>query len=328
LNIDIKDLTMAGFEDVLNRAEERIKEAMVSGTVERHPLKDRVEIASFPIAILLVASSSDSFMKRRYALAEAKRSSNLLEHENLDEIVRIAKNFSWKLEKPTLGHEASAYDFMLYFVDFLRNAAAMQDAKWKLVNRLVFNGYVYLTRIEASRLLEDEIRRHIERKLDTKVGQLPPDISARVEGLKQLSAEKKGEEMPRGFPEEIVEAAFPPCINMLYASFKSGHHLSHTGRFALTSFLTSVGMSPENVVELFRTVSDFNEKMTRYQVEHIAGEKGSRTRYIPPKCGTLRTHGLCISPDEICRNSRIRHPLGYYRVKLRMAEAKASHDRA
>jgi hypothetical protein len=57
--------------------------------------------------------------------------------------------------------------------------------------------------------------------------------------LTQLSATKKEGSMPKGFPKEIMEAAFPPCINMLNASFKSGHHLSHTGRFALTSFLTT-----------------------------------------------------------------------------------------
>lgn len=132
--------------------------------------------------------------------------------------------------------------------------------------------------------------------------------------------------MPESFPKEVAEAAFPPCINMLYASFKSGHHLSHTGRFALTSFLTSVGMSVETVVELFRTVSDFNERMTRYQVEHIAGEKGSRTRYIPPKCSTLRTHGVCTSPDETCR--RIRHPLAYYRIKVSMRRTKSPPEGA
>src|SRR4030067_3174942 len=60
LNIDIKDLATKEFEDVLDRAEERIREAMLSGTVERHSLRDRVEIASFPIAVMMVASSADS----------------------------------------------------------------------------------------------------------------------------------------------------------------------------------------------------------------------------------------------------------------------------
>jgi DNA primase large subunit len=301
---------------------------MLRGIVERASVKDRIEIASFPVAVIMVASSSDSFMKRRYALAEAKRASNLLAQEERDEIARIAENFNWRLEQIARRKGSSPYDFLLYFVDFLKNATPMQDEKWKLVNRLLSNGYVYLMKEEISRLLEEEIRRYVEHKLDTKVGQLPPDIPNRLEKLKQISATKKGETIPASFPKEVAEAAFPPCIGMLFASFKSGHHLSHTGRFALTSFLTSVGMNVETVVELFRTTSDFNEKMTRYQVEHIAGKKGSRTKYIPPKCSTLRTHGICMSPDEVCKRIPQRHPIAYYRTKLQMIKTKASPDRA
>jgi DNA primase large subunit len=69
------------------------------------------------------------------------------------------------------------------------------------------------------------------------------------------------------------------------------------------------------VIELFKNFSDYSERMTRYQVEHIAGEKGSRTRYTPPRCDTLQTHGVCTNPDEMCQ--RIRHPLSYYRRKLK-----------
>jgi DNA primase large subunit len=103
-------------------------------------------------------------------------------------------------------------------------------------------------------------------------------------------------------------------LQTLYQAFSSGRHLSHIGRFTLTSFLVSIGMPSEKVIELFKNISDFNERMTRYQVEHIAGEKGSRTRYATPKCDTLRTHGVCTNPDNLCR--KIRHPLGYYRRKV------------
>jgi DNA primase large subunit len=72
-------------------------------------------------------------------------------------------------------------------------------------------------------------------------------------------------------------------------------------------------MSSETVIELYKNLSDFNLKMTRYQVEHIAGETGSRTKYKPPKCETLQTHGICTDPDELCR--RAYRPLQYYALK-------------
>jgi DNA primase large subunit len=114
-------------------------------------------------------------------------------------------------------------------------------------------------------------------------------------------------------PKVVVEAAFPPCINALYTDAAQSHHLSHIGRFTLTSFLVNIGMTPEMLNELFKTFSDYNERLTRYQIEHIAGERGSGTRYISPQCSILQTHGVCKNKDELCR--RIYHPLAYYKRK-------------
>jgi len=85
----------------------------------------------------------------------------------------------------------------------------------------------------------------------------------------------------------------------------------------LTSFLVNIGMTSENVNELFKTFSDYNEKLTRYQIEHIAGERGSATRYTPPQCSLLQTHGVCKNRDDLCR--RIYHPLAYYKRKQKLA---------
>ena len=270
---------------------------------------------------MLVAATADPRIKRTYALAEAKRVSNQLKEENKEVIAKIADNFNWKLkaiENRTGG--TPTYDFTLHFTDFIKNAATIQDRKWKLINRILLNGEVYLTKTETSRLLEEEVRRYIEKKLETKVGELPPDIMTRVERLKQLFFKKRGKTSWEEVPKEIVIIAYPPCIKSLYDTISSGRHLSHIGRFTLTTFLVNIGMTVETVIDLFRALSDFNERMTRYQVEHIAGGRGSRTKYIPPRCDTLRTHGVCPSMDDVCKT--IRHPLSYYRKKIRVVKAK------
>jgi len=261
---------------------------------------------------MMVSTTNDPFLKRRYALAEAKRAYNILKKETKDKITQIANAFNWKT-KPA---KSIMPDFTLHFTDFLRNATGFHEAKWKLVNRTMLNGNVQVTRDETARLLVEEVRVHIEKRLDTKMGlELPQGITSRVERLLQLFLSRKGKMRLEEMPKQIVWDAFPPCIRQLHNTILSGRHISHVGRFALTSFLINSGMSVDNVVDLFRSLSDFNERMTRYQAEHIAGARGSRTRYIPPKCDTLRTHGVCPGMDEICR--RIRHPLAYYKRKLR-----------
>jgi DNA primase large subunit len=95
----------------------------------------------------------------------------------------------------------------------------------------------------------------------------------------------------------------------------SGRRASHMERFGLTSFLVNVGMPLDDIVKLYVSVTDFDEALTRYQIEHIAGLKGARTKYTPPTCSTLRTHGICRNQDATCRT--VAHPLSYYRKKAR-----------
>jgi DNA primase large subunit len=96
-------------------------------------------------------------------------------------------------------------------------------------------------------------------------------------------------------------------------------------RFTLTTFMINVGISTDDVLKLFSNVADFDEGKTRYQVEHIAGLIGSKTRYTPPKCDVLRSFGICIENGANC--GRIRHPLKYYQNKARELMRKTRKDR-
>jgi DNA primase large subunit len=314
LDFKIEDLTNPEFKNVLERAEERIEEAILYTLVSRKLRNEEIEILSFPVTIILTIAAENSFIKKRYALAEAKQAYNDMKLETKEKILAIAQNFKWRL---TLNNDVEIpLEFALHFTDYLRNTTYLRDRTWKLVNRLLSKGTVYLTRNETVRLLSEEVRRYIEKRLKVKERpEFPPRIMEIAEKIKKLSTEKIGTAEMEGFPKDIVQSAFPPCIKNLYDAASSGRHLSHIGRFTLTSFLINIGMTPEKVIELFKGFSDYNERMTRYQVEHIAGERGSRTRYTTPRCDTLKTHGVCTNPDEIC--ARIRHPLGHYRKKLR-----------
>ena len=226
--------------------------------------------------------------------------------ENREKVLAIAADLNWdlKLNRTT----EIPLEFALNFVDYLRNTVHLRDENWKLVNRLMVQGIVYLNQRDVARLLQEEAQRRIEKRLETtELPNLPDKIAQIAEQLTALAKERIGAEEMNGFPKVIARSAFPPCATALYDDMLKGRHLSHIGRFTLTSFLVNIGMSPEKVSELFRSYSDYNERLTRYQVEHIAGERGSRTRYAPPQCATLQIHGVCANSDDLCR--RIRHPL-------------------
>jgi DNA primase large subunit len=314
LGLQIGDLSSHEMAPVLKRAEERVREAIVATRITRNPKRIDLEISSYPVALLLVSATENSFIRKRYALAEAKQARGDLAYESKEKILHVAENFGWKITSPKQGSEVSS-DFVLNFTDYLRNTTHLStDAKWKLINRILINGSVYLNHADIVRLLEEEIRRHIEKRLGaTELTKLPPALVEIAEGLKKLAAEKIGSAEMEDFPKVVVQEAFPPCIHALYEAASKSRHLSHVGRFTLTSFLINIGVSSEKLTELFKSFSDFNERLTRYQVEHIAGVRGSRTRYTPPNCETLQTHGVCTTRDELCTGAR--NPLIYYKRK-------------
>jgi DNA primase large subunit len=319
LDLQIEDLTSPDMHQILDRAMERVTLAITELAVR--PLNDdqgnsvikdlQKEIISFPVAIMLVSATGHSLIKKRYALAEAKQATNTLFSESKELILKVALDFDWKIALNPSA--ANVFDFVLYFSDFLQNASHLHDAKWKLVNSKLSDGNVYLNTHDVVRLLQEEIKRRIEKRFSNiSIDRYPPEISELAEKLKTLAAERI-EQTETDFPKVVVQEAFPPCINALYDAASKNHHLSHTGRFALTTFLVNIGMSVESVTGLFTSFSDFNERLTRYQVEHIAGERGSGTKYTCPQCSILQTHNVCKNRDDLCK--RIYHPLKYYKNK-------------
>ena len=317
LDLQLNDIASMGIEEALKRAEERVSEAIKNRTVGK-PLKNQDdEITSFPLATLIVIATENSLIKKRYALAEAKQASNNLIafNESKEKIVRIAQDFDWKIRANPKMNSELPLEFITHFTDYLRNTTHLHDKKWKLTNSILSDGNIYLNKKDVARLLEEEVRRRIEKRLDVKVPKFPAEFTLIAERIKKLAQETVGQSELDEMPKVVVQAAFPPCINALYADAASSHHLSHIGRFTLTAFLVNIGMTPESLNELFKTLSDYNERLTRYQIEHIAGERGSGTRYTSPQCSILQTHGVCKNKDDFCR--RIYHPLAYYKRKQR-----------
>ena len=316
LNLKVDDLADPGFGKVLDRGERRVSEAIREGVVSEGLGDALIELLSFPVAIMFVTVVGDRFLDRRYAHAEAVRVHELLKTENETRIAKMAREeFSWDVRLVRREFDGKAYRFELHFGDYLRNAPPHED-KWKLVNRMMEDGYVLLTRIEAARLIQVEVEELIRSRV-SKRGRiaLPEAVQERVDRITRLFEENRTSISGEELPSEVVVEAFPPCMRHAFEGLMSGRRASHMERFALTSFLVNAGMELERIVKFFVSVTDFDEQLTRYQIEHIAGLRGSRTRYTPPTCATLRTHGICHSPDALCR--KVRHPLSYYRIKLR-----------
>jgi DNA primase large subunit len=310
LGLTIENLATPENQHILARAKDRVEKAISEVNTGTQAKDRKTEIASFAASMILVLATKQGWIKKRYALAVAKTAhSQMLPPETSKEkIVAIAQDFGW-----TIIDGEPYKDFQVAFPFYLNTAGHLHDAQWKLINQILDRGMVYLNRDKAVRLLQEEIKRRVEKRLDVAdLKNLPEEINIIAHQLTEKAQEIMGQEIEE-MPKTVSQNAFPPCIVALYTEASSAHHLSHMGRFTLTSFLVNIGMTPEAISEMYKTFSDYNERLTRYQIEHIAGERGSGTHYTCPQCVVLQTHGVCKNKDQFCRT--IAHPLKYYLKK-------------
>lgn len=319
LDLTITDIAKPELRPILRRSQERIENAIRYTHIGQRRSDNLVEIVSYPVAVVIVIATKNDCVKKRYALSEAKQAYRELQMEPNEKLEVVARDFGWNL---TLNQDnAIPLDFALNFADFLRNITHLQDTKWKLINRILAHGKVYLSKHEVARLLQEEVQRRIQKRLDTPEQPFfPAEVLAVAERINALAKEMVSESRAETFPEHISQSAFPPCILALYDAATKGKHLSHMGRFTLTSFLVTIGIPSEKVAEAFKILSDYDARLTCYQVKHIAGDGGAGTRYKPPRCSTLQTHDVCSGKNGLCL--KIRHPLAYYRHKLKSLEPK------
>ncbi|MCQ8903272.1 MAG: DNA primase regulatory subunit PriL [Methanothrix sp.] len=307
-------LRSRAFQPVRRRAVERVRGALqgeIPDADTSDTVKQSVELLSYPLARLIVSCIDDDYLLRRYVLAEAKLAHRRLKSSDTEEVLEIASDLG-------MGPLYDGENFRIHFVDFVMAAARFRSQKWKLINRTLDRGYLTVTREELLRLMEERIKDRIQEGLPLDAGSICESLSDHLKSIRdELESSKQSSIVDLG---EFRRDALPPCMRSLLEQLASGRNLAHTARFALTSFLLNINLSVEEIVGVFNNSPDFDEEMTRYQIEHIAGSTG--TRYTPPSCSTMLTYGNCPGGDEICR--RIRHPISYYRRRVREASKSST----
>lgn len=313
LQFDISELTKPENARVVQRAKERVLEAIKKAKVSKETANIEIEILSFPLALVFVRAAGLEHLMSRYAFAEAMRVESFLEREKTSTVALIFYRVTGI--SPEFLYTKS-FEFKIPVTEFLRRATYFHTPEWKLVNRIVDNGYVYVKKLELVRLIREEIKNLIHNRLHALSSfKTPQEFQPIIEELVKSSP------TPIDAGEEITVTPdkYPPCLVRALELLQTGQNVPHYGRFLMATFLLSIGKSVNDIVQLYPKVPDFNEKITRYQVEHIAGLRGGRTRYKVPSCRTLATHNFCFR-TQAC--GTIINPLQFARQKPQEKKVK------
>jgi DNA primase large subunit len=299
---------------IVDRAKQRLLDAIETRSPRpKRGLSDDAyaELTSFFIAKALVDAIGSMYLRRRWATLEAKSTEDFLIKESDGKLVQFAKQeFDWQISSNGSKIAGRTYSHSIHFTNYLAAAAGFHEREWKLVNKRLNNGFVMLRKTETTRVLRAAVEKLLIRDIKKVPADFPPNIQEVYEEIAVL-VQKRADRLKQEIEGEIVSEAFPPCMQALLTDMKQGKPLSHIARFAITAFLLNVGMDVDSIVELFMQAPDFREDLARYQIEHIAGKRGS-TAYTPPSCAYMISVRLCVDPDKAVTR---RHPLNYYRYR-------------
>lgn len=269
-------------ERMVEEAKERLARVFKEGKLERKGNAER-EVAIYALVRAMLSITKKRHFISRYAVAESKRVFADLESGGDSELLTVAKEIGVAAEK------AGENKWKMNVFHYLRFSP--RDYRYKLVNRELREGWVWLRRSEVARVAAEGVKIRIEKELPLPVKNVPPELEKAVaEVTKDYRVEA-----PRP-----VSGEHPPCIMKLLEDLKAGINLPHTARFFLAVYLLNRGMGADEVVKAFSTSPDYNEKTTRYQVE-FAKKKG----YKVPNCSAVGTYGFCVA------NCRVSNPLNY-----------------
>jgi len=252
-----------------------------------------MEILSFIVAIILLRATNINTLARRFSLSESRRAEKHLENDLKQNNGPIKLNFSLKIIQDLFSVKVIVEndEFLITIPAYLQRAVHFHEKEWKLVNRRVTNGFVYLSAHETVRLIRTELGEIINSRIKSMdLPSLPESFGQRVEDL--ISLAKKFSETT------FVSSEYPPCVKHGIEVLEKGENLPHSGRFLLATYLLSKGQTVDQIAPLFKNAPDYNERTTKYQLEHISGSSGSGTKYQCPSCEKLRSESLCFATSD------------------------------
>jgi DNA primase large subunit len=304
-NITLEELD----ESVKERATERVRAALAGKAYLLHNIEAfeslmLKEVLAYPVAKIIVSLMNSPRALQLFAESTGNTALGYLKREKQKQQVleRLAKELSIKLEFELQGSYAK-----LTVQEFLKHA----DDSMSLVTQEIDGGNVLLSEEGTARFICTAAKQKILNELPVDTTGVPDEFERTAKELiKEAFYTQVSQHTRSRIPNlgKLKPELFPPCMDALYRQLLAGENLPHLARFDLATFLHEIGMEKEAIIEAFSNAPNYNEAITRYQVERLA-DKGGRG-YRAPSCAKIKEHGFCIA------DCKVRSPTHYYRKQF------------
>jgi hypothetical protein len=159
------------------------------------PLQD---LLTFYLALVLLSQIRDRRVWERWAECERRRAEifmdaaddGVLEAIWTDHLIRAGRSGPDKQER-------TSFPYRIHVTDYMRLVKGIDGEEWKLDKRIISRGWVYVTRKELIRLISEEVKARILRRLEeVKVDRVPEPVKETVERIRVMLTIKSKTQTP------------------------------------------------------------------------------------------------------------------------------------
>jgi DNA primase large subunit len=293
-----------------------------------------VEGLGFYYAMLVVCSSFDERLVKRWVEGEASRADKILGELTDDETFELVAR-TYLSDIRIKSQEAEGYSiharkstkivFEIPMVDFIELSPRITGHYWNLVNRPILDGWVTMgeasgenSQQRLARLIKERIREVLIERCKQNMEKMDDEFAAKfAEPVGKMVAELQLQKSHDLEITAVHQGDWPPCMTSVISDLSQGENVNHAGRRFLANMCRALALSVDEAQAFFVNAPDYNEETTRYQLGHLyEGE------YTPEKCLTLKLHARCpidqgLVSDRLCGFEWLTHPLKYVRAKQR-----------
>ncbi len=227
-----------------------------------------LDLSVWLVSMIMLRCLNNSYLTRKFVsnygkyIFEHRTMKDFLNREVRMEILEYFGVFKDVLFE-TVSKEPFVRIHVMDYLELLEQGLSIQAPQFNLVNQVMNKGFVYL---EYQRFIY-LLRLALEQRLINKVKSMKvytdnPLINEKVKELDEryprfdkLQAPNK-DNIPYSI-QELIDTAF------------RDHNLSHRQRIQLGLFLMRNNFNDDYIMDIFRTLSDFSERTTRYQLQSL-----------------------------------------------------------
>lgn len=220
----------------------------------------------FLISVLMVRKVDSGILLKKFVTNYGKSfehyfKSDIYKSEYRDHILPYLNLPTNSLSFDRIGKERFV---KLHMLDYLELSTIIDDnyPKFKLVNTILEKGIAHIPMNDFLYLC----RLVIEDKLYKKIKSLKVYNDNKLINSLCTELEKK---YPKYIKKRSTGTTMNASIKSLIEKAYSEHHLQHHERIKLGIYLQSYGYDEEYILDIFRQLSDFNLKITTYQLRSL-----------------------------------------------------------